>query len=297
MLFKKGAYLIVADPRRTKLADFADIYVPIKVGSDVAFLNGLMHVLITEKLYDEKYVTNCCTGFEALKQKVMEYPPERVAPIVGIAPEMFREVARRMAAIKPMMLIYTLGITEHTCGVNNVLSCANIQMVLGNVGFECGGVNPIRGQNNVQGACDMGALPNVFPGYQKVIDPAARAKFEAFWGVENLPDKNGLMMPQMMDALPTGKIKLFYVFGENLANTEPDIHHVEKKSGRGRIHGLPRHLPHRNHPLCRRHLSGGSLVRRRGHFCQQRTAGQSGPQGETGPGPGQAQLVDFQRAG
>ena len=225
---KQGAYLIVADPRYTKLAEFADIHVPIKVGSDVAFLNGLMHVLITEKLYDEKYVTNCCTGFEALKQKVMEYPPERVAPIVGIAPEMFREVARRMAAIKPMMLIYTLGITEHTCGVNNVLSCANIQMVLGNVGFECGGVNPIRGQNNVQGACDMGALPNVFPGYQKVIDPAARAKFEAFWGVENLPDKNGLMMPQMMDGLPTGKIKLFYVFGENLANTEPDIHHVEK---------------------------------------------------------------------
>jgi len=223
-----GAELIVVDPRRTPLADFADLHVPIKVGSDIAFLNGLMQVLITENLYDQKYVESCCTGFDALKQKVLEYPPEKVAPIAGVSADLIREVARRIAAIKPMMLMYTLGITEHTCGVNNVLSCANLQMLLGNVGFECGGVNPLRGQNNVQGACDMGALPNVFPGYQKVIDPAARAKFEAAWGVTDLPDKNGLMIPQMMDGLPSGQVKLFYVFGENLANTEPDIHHVEK---------------------------------------------------------------------
>jgi formate dehydrogenase major subunit len=222
-----GAHLIVADPRRTKLADFADVHVPIKVGSDVAFLNGLMHVLITENLYNQKYVESCCTGFEALKAKVLEYPPERAAAIAGISVEMLIDVARRLAAVSPLMLIYTLGITEHTCGVNNVMSCANLQMVLGNVGFECGGVNPLRGQNNVQGACDMGALPNVFPGYQKVEDPVARAKFEAAWGVKKLPDKNGLMMPQMMDGLVDGKIKFFYVFGENLANTEPDIRHVE----------------------------------------------------------------------
>jgi formate dehydrogenase major subunit len=223
----KGAQLIVADPRRTKLAEFADIHVPIKVGSDVAFINGLMHVLITENLYAKEYVESCCTGFEELKAKVMEYPPSRVTPIVGISEEMLIGVARRMASIKPMMLMYTLGITEHTCGVNNVLSCANLQMVLGNVGFECGGVNPLRGQNNVQGACDMGALPNVFPGYQRVIDEVARAKFEAAWGVPKLPDKNGLMMPQMMDGLVDGKVKLFYVFGENLANSEPDIRHVK----------------------------------------------------------------------
>jgi len=224
---KKGAKLIVSDPRRTKLAEMADVHVPIKVGSDVAYLNGLMHVLITENLYDCDYVERCCTGFEALKEKVMEYPPERVAPIVGISVEMIKDVARRIAAVKPMMLIYTLGITEHTCGVNNVMSTANLQMLLGNVGFECGGVNPLRGQNNVQGACDMGALPNVFPGYQRVVDEAARAKFEAAWGVKKLPDKNGLMMPQMMEGLVDGKVKFFYVFGENLANTEPDIRHVE----------------------------------------------------------------------
>ncbi len=224
---RNGAQLIVSDPRRTKLTEFADVHVPIKVGSDVAYLNGLMHVLITENLYDQKYVESCCTGFEALKAKVLEYPPERAAALAGISVEMLVEVARRLAAVSPLMLIYTLGITEHTCGVNNVMSCANLQMLLGNVGFECGGVNPLRGQNNVQGACDMGALPNVFPGYQKVEDPAARTKFEAAWGVKKLPEKNGLMMPQMMDGLVDGKIKFFYVFGENLANTEPDIRHVE----------------------------------------------------------------------
>ncbi|MHB9075352.1 MAG: formate dehydrogenase subunit alpha [Desulfobaccales bacterium] len=223
---RNGAQLIVADPRRVKLAEFADLYVPIKVGSDVAFINGLMHIIITENLYDQDYVERCCTGFEALKAKVMEYPPERVAPIVGISVEMLKDVAHRLASVKPLMLIYTLGITEHTCGVNNVMSTANLQMLLGNVGFECGGVNPIRGQNNVQGACDMGALPNVFPGYQKVEDPAAQAKFEAAWGVK-LPNKNGLMIPGMIEGLANGQIKFLYVFGENLANTEPDIRHVE----------------------------------------------------------------------
>jgi formate dehydrogenase major subunit len=140
---------------------------------------------------------------------------------------MIRDVARRLASVKPVMLMYTLGITEHTCGVNNVLSCANLQMLLGNVGFECGGVNPLRGQNNVQGACDMGALPNVFPGYQRVDNAEARAKFEKAWGVTSLPDKPGMMIPQMLEGLPSGKIKAFYIFGENLANTEPDIRHVE----------------------------------------------------------------------
>jgi len=125
------------------------------------------------------------------------------------------------------MLIYTLGITQHTCGVNNVMSTANLQMLLGNMGVEMGGVNPLRGQNNVQGACDMGALPNVFPGYQKIIDATARAKFEKAWGVENLPDQNGLMLPQMMEGLVDKTIKALYIFGENPANTEPDIKKVE----------------------------------------------------------------------
>lgn len=223
-----GAQLILADPRRTGMADFSNMHLQLKVGSDIALLNGMMHVLIKENLYDAEYVKGCTVGFEKLKEKVLEYPPERAAEISGVPADMIRDAARRLASVKPAMLIYTLGITEHTCGVNNVLSCANLQMMLGNVGFECGGVNPLRGQNNVQGACDMGALPNVFPGYQKVIDPEARKKFENFWGVSDLPDKNGMMLPQMLDGLHDGRVKIFYVFGENLANTEPDISHVEK---------------------------------------------------------------------
>ena len=222
-----GAQLIVVDPRRSGLAEFANLHVPIRVGSDVAFLNGVMHVLIQEDLYDRNYVESCTVGFEELKSRVMSYPPERASEISGVGAETIREVARRLAATRPAMLMYTLGITEHTCGVGNVLSCANLQMLLGNVGFECGGVNPLRGQNNVQGACDMGALPNVLPGYQRVDNPQARAKFEAAWGVSKLPEKPGLMIPQMIDGLLNGKVKAFYVFGENLANTEPDIRHVE----------------------------------------------------------------------
>ncbi|CAN2042261.1 Molybdopterin oxidoreductase [Candidatus Magnetomoraceae bacterium gMMP-15] len=223
----KGAKLIVVDPRKHRLVDFADLHVPIQVGSDIAFLNSVMNVLIKEELYDKKFVETCTSEFEELKKTVEKYTPEYAAKICGITPEMIQEAARLMSSIKPMMLCYTLGITEHTCGRNNVVSTANLQMLLGNMGMECGGVNPLRGQNNVQGACDMGALPNVFPGYQAVVDPNARAKFEKAWGVENLPDKNGLMIPQMMEGLVDGSVRAFYIFGENMANTEPDIHKVE----------------------------------------------------------------------
>ena len=225
----KGAKLVVVDPRKTPLAKIADIHCQIKVGSDIAFLNGLMNVIISENLYDKEFVKNKCDNFDAFKAKVMEYPVERAAEITGVDAEKIREVARMLAAVKPSMLCYTLGITEHTTGKDNVMSTANLQMLLGNMGMPSAGVNPLRGQNNVQGACDMGALPNVFPGYQKVIDPAMTEKFAKAWNVKKLPDKNGMMMPQMMEALPSKKIRAFYVFGENLANTEPDIHKVENE--------------------------------------------------------------------
>ncbi len=226
---QRGAQLILVDPRRHALAQHAAIHVPLRVGSDIAFLNGLMHVLIREEIYDKAFVSSCTAGFQELREKVKEYPPDRVARICGISEDMIVDVARRIASVKPMMLCYTLGITEHTCGRNNVLAVADLQMLLGNMGMECGGVNPLRGQNNVQGACDMGALPNVFPGYQAVTDPAHRAKFEKAWDVAELPDQVGLMIPQMMEGLVTGRVKGFYVFGENLANTEPDIRKVEEE--------------------------------------------------------------------
>jgi len=223
----KGAKLIVVDPRAHRLVEFADLHVPIRVGSDIAFINGLMHVLIRDGLYDKAFVESCTESFADLKAKVMDYPPEKAAEICGIPSDLVVKTAHLLASVKPVMLCYTLGITEHTCGRNNVVSTANLQMILGNMGVECGGVNPLRGQNNVQGACDMGALPNVFPGYQAVTDAKARKKFEDFWKVSNLPDKNGLMIPQMMEGLVSKKVRGFYIFGENMANTEPDIHKTE----------------------------------------------------------------------
>jgi formate dehydrogenase major subunit len=225
---EKGARLIMVDPRRHRLAEFANMYAQIKVGTDIAFLNGLMHILIKENLYDRDFVEQNCTGFEEFSRHVLKnYPPAHAAEISGVTVSQMKEIAYLLASIRPCMVCYTLGITEHTCGRNNVVSVANLQMLLGNVGVEGGGVNPLRGQNNVQGACDMGALPNVYPGYQQVSNPAAKEKFEKAWRVAGLPDKPGIMIPTMLESLPTKKIKGLYIFGENMANSEPDITHVE----------------------------------------------------------------------
>jgi formate dehydrogenase major subunit len=225
---ERGAKLIVVDPRRHRLVEYADIFAQIKVGTDIAFLNGLMHILIKEKLYDKEFVEQNCTGFEEFSKHVLaNYPPAKAAKISGVTVSKIREIAHLLSSLKPCMLCYTLGITEHTCGRDNVVSVANLQMLLGNLGMECGGVNPLRGQNNVQGACDMGALPNVYPGYQQVKDPASKEKFEKAWNVTGLPDKAGMMMPTMIESLPTKKIRALYIFGENMANSEPDITHVE----------------------------------------------------------------------
>jgi len=157
----------------------------------------------------------------------MEYPPERTAEISGVSADTIYDLAHRLASVKPAMLIYTLGITEHICGVNNVMSCANLQMLLGNVGFECGGVNPLRGQNNVQGACDMGALPTGYTGYQTVSDPANQEKFARAWG--KAPGlKPGLTLSEMFDAACTGKIKAMYIIGENPMLSDPNLEHIEK---------------------------------------------------------------------
>jgi formate dehydrogenase major subunit len=224
---KKGATLIVVDPRKHALARKAHIFAQIKVGTDVAFLNGIMYILITENLYDKVYVEANCANFDDLKATVMKYPPERAARISGVPVETIQEIARTMAAVKPGMLCYTLGLTEHTCGKNNVMSVANLQMLLGNVGVECGGVNPLRGQNNVQGACDMGALPGTYPGYQSVTSPEAEAKFAQAWGVDHLPRQYGMMMPDVLAGLPKRQIRGFFVLGENLASSEPNIANVE----------------------------------------------------------------------
>jgi len=224
---RRGSQLIVVDPRRHALCEHATMFAQIRVGSDIAFLNGMAHVLLTENLYDREYVEARCEGFDELRETVLRYPPERAAEITGVDADLIRAIARRMAAIKPATVCYTLGITEHTCGRNNVVSIANLPLLLGNMGMECGGVNPLRGQNNVQGACDMGALPNVFPGYQYVTALDNVLKFEKAWGVK-LSGTPGLTMVEQTEALLSGRAKGMVIFGANPVMSYPDANRVQQ---------------------------------------------------------------------
>ncbi|HOJ43599.1 MAG TPA: molybdopterin-dependent oxidoreductase [Syntrophorhabdaceae bacterium] len=222
-VINKGKKLIVVDPRRIELARYADYYFQIRPGTNIAILNGFMHVLIKEGTYDKEYVKNRCEGFEEMAKILEKYTPDYVAEICGIDnPEDIVSAARLMASIKPMALYYSMGITQFVSGVNGVKSTANLQMLLGNVGIAGGGVNPLRGQNNVQGACDMGALPNVYPAYQPVTSEENRAKFEAAWGVTNLSTKPGFTILEMFNHAIEGNIKAIYAMGENPVMSDPN---------------------------------------------------------------------------
>jgi len=225
----RGKKLVVVDPRRIELARLADVYLPIRPGTNVAILNGFMHVILKEGLYDKAYIEERCEGFEALAAALEKYTPEHVAEICGLEkPEDIVTAARILAAAKPMALYYSMGITQFVSGVNGVKSTANLQMMLGNVGKTGGGVNPLRGQSNVQGACDMGALNALLPAYQPVAVPANREKFEAAWGVPacSLPDKPGLTIVEMMNAAAAGQVRGLYVMGENPVVSDPNASHV-----------------------------------------------------------------------
>ncbi len=224
---RRGAKLIVADPRRIDVADYADLYLQHEPGTDIALLNGLMHVIIREGWHDEGFIAERTEGFEALKETVEAYPPEVASEITGVPAEDIEKAARMMAENRPGALLYAMGITQHTVGVGNVMSCANLQMVLGNMGIAGGGVNPLRGQNNVQGACDLGSLPNVYPGYQSVTDPAVQEKFERAWGVP-LSNDVGLTVTEMLDAAEAGEVRCLYVIGENPMTSDPDLNHVRR---------------------------------------------------------------------
>ncbi len=227
---QRGAKLIVIDPREIDLVKYADLWLRQKPGTDVAVLNGLMHVIIQENLYAKEYVENRTEGFEALKQAVAKYTPDHVEKISGVPAEDLKTAARMYARANRAALLYAMGMTQHISGTDNVKSCANLAMLCGNVGIEGGGVNPLRGQNNVQGACDMGALPNVFPAYQQVASDEARAKFTEAWSSCNavsLSSKPGLTVVEMMNAAHAGKIKGLYIMGENPMLSDPDLTHVE----------------------------------------------------------------------
>jgi len=224
---QKGAKLIVADPRRIQLAMIADIYVRQKLGTDVALLNGIMHVILKKGIHDQAFIDERTEEFEAFKKVVDGYPPERAAEITGIATEDIIKIAEYYGSAKVGSIVYCMGITQHITGVDNVKSLANLAMLTGNIGREGTGVNPLRGQNNVQGACDLGGLPNVYTGYQAVNVPDNQKKFEAAWNAK-LSDQIGLTIPFMASGLLDGSVKALYVLGENPIVSDPDSQHVEK---------------------------------------------------------------------
>lgn len=224
---KHGAKLIVVDPRRIDLVDDATLWLQQKNGTDVAWMNGLMNVIIEENLHDQAFIDERTEDFDAVRKIVEQFTPERVEEITTIPADKIREAARIYATAKSSSIVYSMGITQHTTGTDNVLSTANLAMLTGNMGVESGGVNPLRGQNNVQGACDLGALPNVYSGYQKVADPAAREKFQKAWGAELSPD-NGLTVVEIVNGLGTGDIKGLVIMGENPMVSDPNLNHVEE---------------------------------------------------------------------
>lgn len=225
---ERGAKVIVVDPRRVQIAQLADLYLQPRPGTDVAWLNGLMYVIVTEELADQEFIEKRTEGFEEMWQVVQKYPPERVEEITGIPAEDLRAAARMYAQNRPAAILYTMGITQHTTGVDNVKCIANLAMLTGNLGIPGGGVNPLRGQNNVQGAGDMGGLPNVYPAYQPVTSPEAKARFEAAWGVEGLSDKVGLTVVEMVHAAGEGRLRGMFVMGENPLLSDPDIQHARE---------------------------------------------------------------------
>jgi len=225
---KRGAVLIVADPRRIDLVDYATLYLPHRPGTDIALLNGIMHVLVDEKLYDECFVEQRTEGFAELKTVLEDYPPKKVEEITGVPAADIVQAAHLLAANRPGALLYAMGITQHVTGTHNVMACANLQMLLGNMGVPGGGVNPLRGQNNVQGACDMGGLPNVYPAYQVVTNPEVKSKFETAWGVPGLPDKVGLTVTEMVLAAHDGRIRALYIMGEDPLMSDADLTHARE---------------------------------------------------------------------
>lgn len=223
----KGAKLIVADPRKIPLAHKADVYLPLKPGTNVALFNGMMNVIIEENLQDIEYIKRATENYEEMIDVMKTYTPEYAGEICGVEPELIRKAARIYAAGERSSILYSMGITQHSTGTQGVMSLSNLALLTGNIGKESAGVNPLRGQNNVQGACDMGALPGDYPGYQKVFDKEKREKFEEGWD-RSLSGKAGLTVTEILNGCSSKDIRFLYIMGENPMISDPDLNHVEE---------------------------------------------------------------------
>jgi len=225
---RKGAKLIIADPRRVPLVRQAHLWLRHRPGTDVALLNGMMHVILTEGLTAPGFIAEHTEGFsEEFKKGLVDFTPEAAEAITGVPRAKIIEAARIYAHGERAGIYYTMGITQHSHGTDNVFSIANLALMTGNLGKESAGVNPLRGQNNVQGATDMGCSPNLYPGYQRVTVPGVRERFEELWGVK-LSGRDGLMANEMLDAALAGRLKALYIMGENPLLSDPDTGHTEK---------------------------------------------------------------------
>ncbi|MBN1665629.1 MAG: molybdopterin-dependent oxidoreductase, partial [Anaerolineales bacterium] len=226
---KRGARLILADPRRIELAQFAHLHLRHRPGTDVALVNAIAHVILRDGLHNQEFIAERTENFEAFSQSVQDWTPERAAQITGVPAQDIVSAARLYAQANAAAIFWAMGITQHTTGTDNVKSLANLAMLTGHVGRPGTGTNPLRGQNNVQGACDMGGLPNIFPGYQAVTLEDVRHKFAEAWGVpeERLSSKPGLTVTEIMQGVIDGHIKAIYILGENPMMSDPDQQHVE----------------------------------------------------------------------
>ena len=225
---RKGAKIIIADPRRVPLVRFADIWMQHKPGTDVSLLNGMMHVIVKEGLIKQDFIASMTEGFdEEFRKNLEEYTPEAVSAITGVPADTIVKAARLYGGSDKAGIYYTMGITQHAHGTENVFSIANLALMTGNLGKESAGVNPLRGQNNVQGSTDMGCIPNNYPGYQRVTIPAIREKFEALWNAK-LSDKEGMTATEMLPAAEKGILKALYIMGENPVISDPDVAHTTK---------------------------------------------------------------------
>ena len=277
-VLRRGTKVVVADPRKIDITEFAALHIRQRPGTDVALLNGIMQIVLENGWHDQKFINERCEDFAPFRKTIEEYRPGRVSAITGVSAEELHQAAEILALNKPMAAIWAMGITQHTSGVLNVLSLANLQMLLGNMGVPGGGVNPLRGQNNVQGACDMGALPNVFPGYQPVTDPNTVSKFTSAWALKTadpvsykqagleVSDKPGLTVTEMVEAFGEGKLRVMVVLGEDLAMTEPDINHARKSLAAGEFLVLQEIFPSETSAFADVLLPGVSFAEKTGTF-------------------------------
>jgi len=224
---ERGLPIIVADPRRIPIVESATLHLPLRPGTDIALLDALAQTLIAGGRVDREFVAARTEGFEAFAESVRDCTPEWAETITGVPAEDIRRAARLLWEHRPGALLFAMGITQHTCGTDNAFACTNLQLLLGNLGMPGAGINPLRGQNNVQGACDMGALPAFLPGYQRVADPEARRRFEQAWGVP-VPERPGLTVTEVLDGALDGRIQALYMLGENAAMTDPDLTHAHR---------------------------------------------------------------------